>query len=111
MSRKNDSAKALLDDLISATKAATGYPEEHVRQFIEPAMSYLLREYGGDRLPKLEQKGYPVSDILAALSRGTSKREVCKRYRISRTTLFRIITQAIAAETGMHKSCFMSRNC
>jgi hypothetical protein len=94
MSRKSNSAKSLLDDLVGATKAATGYHETHVRHFVEPAFEYLLREYGGERLPKIKSRSYPTDDILAALDRGLSKKEVCRRFRIARCTLYRIIANA-----------------
>ncbi len=85
------SAKAMVDDIVSATIAHTGYPEAHVRQFVEPAFAYMLREYGGDRLPKATRRGPPVEDIRSAAARGLSRRELCKRFRISAATLYRIL--------------------
>ena len=112
MSRISRAAKLLLDDLVSATKAATGYPEEHVRQFVEPATKYLLREYGGDRLPKLEhRRGHPIEDILDALSRGVAIPDVCKRYAISRATLYRLLAEAKKSEKPQNDTgCLNFRN-
>ncbi|MGN6520499.1 MAG: hypothetical protein ACTHK2_13840 [Dokdonella sp.] len=84
----------MIDDVVSATIAHTGYPEAHVRQFVEPALSYMLREYGGDRLPKATRRGPPAEDIRAAASRGVSKRELRKRFRIGKLTLDRILGAA-----------------
>lgn len=96
MSHAPRTAHAMVEDLISATVAATGYPASHVRQFIEASMKYMLREYGGDRLPKIART-HPVTDIVNAINHGTPKREVCKRFRIGSSTLYRILLAAESA--------------
>jgi hypothetical protein len=85
----------LIDDAVSAAVAITGYPVDHVRAFIEPTVLYLLREYGGERLPKATRV-YPVEEILKAVRAGVPRRTICRSYRIGTSTLYRLIEQANA---------------
>ena len=92
MTRDTRETESLIEDVISATVAVTGYPVAHVRPFVEATMHYLLRQYGGDRLPK-PRRQLPVADILAAVDRGTPMREVRRRYCLGSRTLARLIEE------------------
>lgn len=88
--RTERTVHVMVEDLISATVAATGYPAAHVRQFIEASMRYMLREYGGDRLPKIT-RSFPVEAIVAAVKSGKPTRAVCKEFGIGKSTLYRVL--------------------
>lgn len=83
-------AAGIIADVVSAVAAETGYPVPHVQQFVVPATRYLLREYGGDRLPKVTRT-YPEADIRAAVDGGMSLRKVCRKFGIGTGTLYRIL--------------------
>ena len=93
VSRVVDASRALIEDMVRAACAATGCSENIVRQFVEPAGRHLLREYGGERVPKLG-KVYPISEIRGALDSGESLRNVCRRYDIGFSTLYRLLDDA-----------------
>lgn len=93
MSHSNRSADGIIADVVSAIVAETGYPVTHVKQFVAPAMRYVLREYGGDRLPKVTRI-YHEEAIIAAVRSGKPKRQVCRQFRIGTGTLYRIMQDA-----------------
>lgn len=83
-------ACALTEDLVSATVARTGYPPSHVRLLVEACVAYLLREYGGTRLPR-PARLYPRAEILAAKAAGVPQAEICRKFAIGKSTLYRIV--------------------
>lgn len=95
MSTLSKSMNAMIDDVVSATVAYTGYPEVHVRQFVEPATRYMLSAYSGERLPK-PRRSYPMDQIAQDLAAGVSMREVCRKYKIGFSTLYRLLATSIA---------------
>ena len=92
-SPRTSAAEALIEDAVSAAVALTGYPTDHVRALVEPTVRYLMREYGGERLPRAPRV-YPVEEIVAAVEAGTPRREVCRRYQLSASTLYRLLRES-----------------
>lgn len=100
MNRPTDqrlSADALERDVISATVAITGYPEAHVRQFVGAAVQYLLREYGGERLPKVSRLRPELAIVNAVVEGRVSKRAACREFGIGKSKLYRLLREAKSA--------------
>lgn len=88
--------EALERDLISVARATSGYPEAHLREIIAPLVQYLLREYGGERLPKIT-RARPEDEIVRAVQNGMPKREACRYFGVPPATLYRMLGRSKAA--------------
>jgi Mor family transcriptional regulator len=87
-------AQALQDEIAMALAAAKGIPFQEAITFAEPVVRHLQQQYGGDELyiPQPYQVR-DVRDVLAAKDRGMTVKEICREFRISRSTYFRTLSQ------------------
>ena len=70
---------------------------DEIRPIIDAAVAYLVEEYPAQDLyipASLAANAYPVDAIRAAVVSGESIRAICRRFRIGRRTLYRLMDGA-----------------
>lgn len=88
-------AQALQDEIALALVEAKGISFDEAASFAEPVVRYLQQQYGGDELyipqPYLVRD---VRDVLAAKEDGVPVKEICKQFRMSRRTYYRVLSSS-----------------
>lgn len=64
---------------------------DSIRPIVDAVVSYLIEEYPSQDLYIPSSVTYPVDEIRAAVSSGQSMREVCRRFRTDRRTIYRLL--------------------
>jgi len=86
-------AQALQDELAMALQEAIHIPFDEATTYAAPIVRYLQQQYGGDELyipqPYLVRD---VQDVLRARDSGMSIKDICKHFRMSRRTYFRLLS-------------------
>ena len=84
--------QALEDEMVDALVAETGFKPAMARTMVRPILQHLCSEYGGTELyiPAM-RKGYQVEDIRADFFASRDVAAVCRKYSISRRTLYRLL--------------------
>lgn len=96
MSRNTARASArteeLVDELTIGAAMRMRADSAAIRPTIEAVVAYLVAEYPAQDLyiPACAHH-YPVQDIRADLRDGMSTRALCKKYRLGRRTLYRVL--------------------
>lgn len=91
MSKDTDRTEALRAELVRSVVDGTGLSEQMALPYANSVLSYLQREYPGDRLYiPAPPRQYDVLQIRAALERGESINRVCSAHGVSRTVLYRL---------------------
>lgn len=87
-------AQALVDEIAVALVRAKSISFDEAATYAEPVVRYLQQQYGGDELyiPQPYQVR-DVQDVIAARERGLTVKEICREFRISRSTYFRTLSQ------------------
>ena len=70
---------------------------DSIRHVVDAVVAYLVEEYPAQDLyiPASVNDGtYPIGAIQAEVARGESMRSICRRFRIGRQTLYRLLGQA-----------------
>ena len=94
MTRHTARRKARIDDLTdelavgAAMRLRTNSDE--IRPVVQAVVAYLIEEYPSQDLYIPSSVTYPVDEIRADMAAGLSVRRLCSKYRISRTTLYRL---------------------
>jgi Mor family transcriptional regulator len=91
MSRETDRTEALRRELVGAIVAQTGMREILAVPLADIVLAHLQTEYGGQSLYiPAPPRSYPLLQIEAELRQGEDPIDVCRRYNLSRRTLFRL---------------------
>lgn len=67
---------------------------DEIRPVVDAVVAYLIEEYPAQDLyipASLAANAYPVESIRAAVVSGESIRAICRRFRISHKTLYRLL--------------------
>lgn len=85
----------LADELAIGAAIRLRVDSDQIRPVVNAVVAYLLEEYPGQDLyiPAF-RVGIKVDEIRADLREGKSMREICRRYRVSRATVYRLLDDA-----------------
>lgn len=87
MAKRTESAEELRERILAAMRADIGISERMALPFVESVM----RCFAGERAYfPVEPRKYPIEEIRTALTGGSTPRQVCRKYNISRRQLNRI---------------------
>lgn len=96
MSRRNTRrTRARIDEL--AEELAIGAAirlrcdSDDIRHVVNAVVAYLIEEYPAQDLYIPAAVSWPVDEIRRAVERGDSMREICRRHRIDRRTVYRLL--------------------
>lgn len=66
-----------------------------IEPVVRAVVAYLIDEYPGQDLyiPAVQEPSYPRERILADLARDRSVRYICRKHRVSRRTVYRVINE------------------
>lgn len=105
MSRDTDRIEALRVELVRALVAEAGMREVVALPIADSLLAYLQREHGGERLYIPQPcRQYDVLQIRAALERGETPAQVCRRFGVARRTLYRLFPDGLPAPVSLDKS-------
>ncbi len=90
--RRRAQIDALADELAIGAAIRLRTDSDRVRPVVDAVVAYLLEEYPGQDLyiPACRIE-IPIEAIRADLREGKPMREICKRYRVSRATVYRTL--------------------
>ena len=95
MSRHTLKRKARVDELVDELAIGAALRlrcnSDDIHGIVQAVVAYLREEYPAQELYIPSSVTYPVEDLRAALASGASVRAICKRHRIDRRTLYRVV--------------------
>lgn len=95
MSRNTVRRKAriheLADELAIGAALRLRADSDAIRPIVDAVVQYLIEEYPSSDLYIPSSVIYPVEDIRADMSAGMSMRCICRKYRVSRGTVYRLL--------------------
>ena len=97
MSRNTARTRARVDEL--ADELAIGAAirlrtdSDSIRPIVDAVVAYLVEEYPSQDLYIPSGVTYPVAEIRADVTSGMSIRKVCRKYRMDRRTLYRLLDE------------------
>lgn len=95
MSRHTVKRKARVDELVDELAIGAAMRlrcnSDDIHDIVKAVVAYLREEYPAQELYIPSSVTYPVEELRAALASGTSVRAICKRHRIDRRTLYRVV--------------------
>ena len=74
---------------------------DDIRSVVEAVVAYLVEEYPAQDLyipASMQSSAYPVDEIRKGMREQESVRSLCKRFRIDRRTLYRLLDEPSANE-------------
>lgn len=86
----------LTDELAIGAAIRLRCDSDDIHDVVAAVVDYLIEEYPAQDLyipASLRNDSYPVEDIKRAVDAKESVRAVCKRFQISRRTLYRLLDQ------------------
>lgn len=95
MSRNTQRVRARIEEL--AEELAIGAAirlrtdSDRIRPIVDAVVAYLVEEYPSQDLYIPGGVTYPVEEIRAAVRAGESMRSICRRFRIDRRTVYRLL--------------------
>lgn len=98
MSRNTHRVRARIEDL--AEELAIGAAirlrtdSDAIRHIVDAVVTYLVEEYPSQDLYIPGGVTYPVEEIRAAVRAGQSMRAICRKFRVSRRTVYRLLDEA-----------------
>lgn len=90
----------LVDELSVAAAQRLRCDSDDVHRVVRAVVDYLVEEYPGQDvyIPSgFGPSNYPVTEIRGAVSGGESIRSICRRFHISRRTLYRLLDASAEA--------------
>lgn len=94
--RDIDRTEALREEIVRGIVDQLGVPEALAMPYADSILTYLQREYPGQRLYiPAPTRQYDVQEIADALGRGASIARVCREHGISRPTLYRLFPDGL----------------
>lgn len=96
MSRRNTPRAAvrineLTEELCIGAAIRLRTDADEIRNIVGAVVQYLIDEYPSQDLYIPSGVTYPVAEIRADMAAGDSIRTICRRYRIARTTVYRLV--------------------
>lgn len=98
MSRNTHRVRARIEEL--AEELAIGAAirlrtdSDAIRHIVDAVVAYLVEEYPSQDLYIPGGVTYPVEEIRAAVRAGQSMRAICRKFRVSRRTVYRLLDEA-----------------
>lgn len=86
----------LADELAVGAAIRLRTDSDAIRHIVDAVVAYLTEEYPSQDLYIPGGVTYPVAEILAAVRAGQSMRAICRKYRISRRTVYRLMDEEAA---------------
>lgn len=84
----------LADELAIGAAMRLRRNSDDIHDVVRAVVDYLIEEYPSQDLYIPSSVTYPVLEIREAMAAGKSVRYVCRTYRISRVTLYRLLDNA-----------------
>lgn len=101
MSRHTQRRKARVDELVDELSIGAAMrlkcDSDDIHRVVSAVVDYLREEYPAQDLYIPSMVTYPVEQLRKEVAEGKSAREICKRHRISRGTLYRLLDDDEAA--------------
>lgn len=98
MTRHTARRKARIDELTDELSVGAALrlrrDSDEILDIVKAVVAYLIEEYPAQDLYVPSSVTYPVMEIRADLRAGLSVRSICRKYRISRPTLYRLADDA-----------------
>jgi hypothetical protein len=94
--RRQAKRDELIDELSLGAAQRLRCESDDIHGVVTAVVDYLLAEYPSQELyiPATERAiTYPVQRLRAALAAGESMRSICKRFRMSRRTVYRALDE------------------
>lgn len=106
MTRDDDTTERLRREITRAIVLGTGTREQVAMPFANAVVAYLQEQFAGRQfyVPSRPRQ-YDVLQIQAALARGTSRKQVCAEFNISRRTLARLVPEEPARKRRRRGGC------
>lgn len=99
MSRHTARRKARIDQLADELTVGAALrlrrDSDDIHDVVRAVVDYLLEQYPAQDLYVPSSVTYPVEEIRRAVDAGDSLRVICRRFRISRTTLYRLLDEEV----------------
>ena len=98
MSRNTPRVRARIEEL--AEELAIGAAirlrtdSDAIRHIVDAVVAYLVDEYPSQDLYIPGGVTYPVEEIREAVRAGQSMRAICRKFRVSRRTVYRLLDEA-----------------
>jgi len=89
----------LTDELTIGAALRLRCDSDDIREVVAAVVAYLVEEYPAQDLyipASLQAPTYPVGEIRKGLEQQESVRSLCKRFRIDRRTLYRLLDEPSA---------------
>lgn len=104
MSRHTTRRKARIDQLADELTVGAALrlrcESDDIHDVVRAVVAYLIEEYPAQELYIPSSVEYPIEDMRAALRSGESVRSICRRFRISRQTLYRLLDDETASTSA-----------
>ena len=95
MSRNTQRRKAkvheLAEELTIGAALRLRVDSDSIRPIIDAVVQYLIEEYPSQDLYIPSSVTYPVIEVRAAVASGASIRSVCRKFRLSRRTVYMLL--------------------
>lgn len=97
MSRNTQRVRARIEELAEELSIGAAIrlrtDSDAIRHVVDAVVMYLVDEYPSQDLYIPGGVTYPVEDIRAAVRAGESMRAICRKFRISRRTVYRLLDE------------------
>lgn len=94
VARRKARVQELTDELTVGAALRLRRSRDDIHDVVKAVVAYLVEEYPAQELYIPSGVTYPVEEILADVRAGKSVRSICRRFRIDRRTLYRLIEGA-----------------
>lgn len=95
MSRHTTKRKVLVEQLVDELTIGAAMrlkrDADEIHDVVRAVVEYLREEYPAQELYIPSSVQYPVAQLQEELASGKSVRDICKRHRIDRRTLYRVV--------------------
>jgi Mor family transcriptional regulator len=81
----------LTDELCVGAALRLRRDSDEIHEVVRAVVAYLIEEYPAQDLYVPSSVIYPVDEIRADMSVGMSIRAICRKYRMDRRTLYRVV--------------------
>lgn len=104
MSRHTTRRKARIDQLADELTVGAALRlrcnSDDIHDVVRAVVDYLIEEYPAQELYIPASVTYPVAEIRSELAAGSSVRSICRKFRISRETLYRLLDDTPQSESS-----------
>jgi hypothetical protein len=94
--RRNVRVNELAEELSIGAAMRLRTDSDSIRDVVDAVVAYLVEEYPAQDLyipSSVVDGAYPVQAIRDGMAKGESVRSICRRFRIGRQTLYRLLDQ------------------